>query len=176
MVDKKPKRSPANKAQNLLLRFPVTDLACAVALTGQRRLAYLKRFIGGGTVLSYVPTREAAIMIYGVQKPLFESPIEPWEKIERHLRDNTDPTILDMNLNTSKLLFKLVRTKKYAATEHPEQVLRVGPKQIVPIGLSFYITEGDRLIFQFAHPRIDCLSDMRMRAVTTDPRMWRLQI
>ena len=56
-------------------------------------------------------------------------------------------------------LFDLIRPKDYAATHCDPQVLRASLKQIVYVGLDYYITEGDRLIFQFPHPRIESLTD-----------------
>ena len=147
MAPRRPPRRPPDKAKNLLLRFPVTDLARAVSLTGERRRRFLETFVKGSTTLTYMPTREAATMIYGVQVPLFETPVEPWEAVEKYLRANTDPSVLDMNLKASCLLFNLVRPKGYIATKCDAQVLRVRLKQIVHIGLEYYITQGQKLIF-----------------------------
>ncbi|MDR3533413.1 MAG: hypothetical protein P4L90_23005 [Rhodopila sp.] len=159
MADGPGRKRKGNKAQSLLLRFPVTDLARAVSLTGFNRQSFLKQFIDTFTTLSYVPTRQAAAMIYGVQKPLFETPAEPWAAVEKHLKATTDPNLLDMNLEASRHLFDLVRPEGYEATECETQVLRVALKQIVYIGLDFYVTRGQRLIFQFPQPRLDSPTD-----------------
>ncbi len=120
------RRGPrGNKAQNLLRRFPIVDLAQAVALEGANRRAFLDRFVKSFTTLSYVPTREAAPMIYGAQKPMFEMPPEPWAAVERHLRTTTRPDILEMNVGASQHLFDLVRSQGYVATECDPQVLRM---------------------------------------------------
>jgi hypothetical protein len=94
-------------------------------------------------------------MIYGAQKPLFETPLESWEAIERHLKATADPNVLEMNLDASRHLFDLIRPERYLATECDTQVLRVALKQIVYIGLDFYVTKGDRLIFQYPQPRLE---------------------
>ncbi|HJS87764.1 MAG TPA: hypothetical protein VJ779_20110 [Acetobacteraceae bacterium] len=98
-------------------------------------------------------------MIYGAQKPLFGVPPEPWSAIERHLRATTRPDILEMNLDASRHLFDLVRSQGYIATECDPQVLRVRLKQVVTIGLDFYVTQGERLIFQFPQMRKECLGE-----------------
>ena len=153
------KTAKESKVQNLLRRFPIVDLARAVALDGINRKAFLSQFVNGYTTLSYSPTREAAPMIYGAQKPLFEMPPEPWLAIERHLIDTTRPDILDMNLEASRQLFDLIRSQNYIATECDVQVLRVRLKQSVNIGLNFYVTQGERLIFQFPQLRKTTLSE-----------------
>lgn len=161
--DSSDRRKPrGNKAQNLLSRFPIVDLAQAVALGGANRRMFLTRFVDTFTTLSYVPTREAAPMIYGAQKPLFETPPDPWPVVERHLRQTTPSDILDMNLDASQHLFDLVRSQGYIATECDPQVLRVRLKQIVNIGLKFYVTQGERLIFQFPLVRKESLSDLAL--------------
>lgn len=154
------RRGPrGNKAQNLLRRFPIVDLSRAVALDGANRRAFLSQFVSTFTPLSYAPTRDAASMIYGAQKPLFGTAAEPWSAVERHLRNTTHADILEMNVEASRHLFDLIRTQGYIATECDPQVLRVRLKQIVNIGLKFYITQGERLIFQFPQPRKSGLSD-----------------
>lgn len=150
---------PRDKARNLLLRFPITDLARAVASSDVARRAILRQFVETSTPLNYVPTRNACELIYGVQKPLIETPLEPWERIERYIRAASETYTLDMNLVATHHLFDLIRPKGYTATHCEPQILRVSLKQIVHIGLEYYITEGERLIFQFPHPRIDGLTD-----------------
>jgi hypothetical protein len=155
--DDSPRRSKGAKAQSLLNRFPVTDLARAVAKTGDRRRRFLERFVESWPDGSYVPTRQSYHMIYGVSPTLIHIPPEPWPTIEKNLRSLCHPDILNMNLSASHELFDLVRSQEYSATACDEQVLRVGFNQIVPIGITFYITEADRLIFQFPQPRMDAL-------------------
>lgn len=163
-MGREPKRpTPSDKARNLLNRFPVTDLARAVARTGSRRRAFLADFVENFTTLTYVPTRDAASMIYGAQIPLFETPLDQWPAIEKFLRETSHPRVLEMNVEASDHLFKLVRPKHYVATKCDEQVLRVGLNQVVPIYLRFYITDGERVIFQFPQPRLDCLTGTESR-------------
>lgn len=98
-------------------------------------------------------------MIYGAQKPLFETQPEPWSAIERDLKNVAHADILAMNIEASHHLFDLVRSQNYIATECDTQVLRVRLKQIVNISLRFYVTQGDRLIFQFPLVRKSSISD-----------------
>jgi hypothetical protein len=137
------------KAIALLQRFPVTDLAKAISLTGDNRQKYLQRFVSTFTTQTYTPTRRAALLIYNAQNPLFGTPPEPWESVERFLQAAAKPHVLQMNLQASECLFKLVRVQNYVATKIDAQVLRVGRDRIVPIGLEFYITHGEKVIFQF---------------------------
>jgi hypothetical protein len=153
-----PRRSKGAKAQNLLNRFPVTDLAQAVARKGERRRRFLEHVVESWPNGSYVPTRQSYHMIYGASSPLIQIPPEPWEEVEKNLKSLCDPDILAMNMSASRELFDLVRSREYSATTCDEQVLRVGFNQIVPIGLTFYVTEGDRLLFQFPQPRMDALT------------------
>lgn len=155
--DDPPRRSKGVRAQNLLNRFPVTDLAEAVAKKGERRRRFLEHFVESWPNGSYVPTRQSYHMIYGASSPLIQIPPEPWREIEKNLKSLCEPDILDMNMSASRELFELVRSHKYLATTCDEQVLRVGFNQIVPIGLTFYVTEGERLLFQFPQPRMDAL-------------------
>jgi hypothetical protein len=161
MAEDDPPRGPSRgtRAQNLLNRFPVTDLARAVSRSGADRRFFLTEFVDSGTKRNYVPTRRTAPMIYGASPPLLEISLEPWGEVEKNIRALCDPLILDMNISASRELFNLVRPKGYLATICDEQTLRTGHNQIVPVGLTFYITEGDRLIFQFPQPRLDCLTD-----------------
>ncbi len=149
--DGPPRRSEGAKAQSLLNRFPVTDLAQAVAKGGERRRRFLEHFVKSWPNGSYAPTRQSFHMIYGVSSSLIQIPPEPWQEIEKNLRSLSESDMLDMNMSASRELFDLVRSREYSATTCDEQVLRVGFNQIVPIGLTFYVTEGDRLLFHFPH-------------------------
>jgi hypothetical protein len=104
MADEPTRKRKGNKAQSLLFRFPVVDLARAISLNGSNRRAFLKQFVDTFTTLTYAPTRQVAQMIYGAQKPLIETPIEPWEAIEKHLRATADLAVLDMNLDAASSL------------------------------------------------------------------------
>jgi hypothetical protein len=154
-----PRRRKGNKAQNLLNRFPIIDLAHAIALEGSNRQKFLTNFVDSSTTLSYSPTREAASMIYGAQKPMFDVPLPTWDEVEAYIRKAARPDILEMNLEASRCLFDFVRSYDYTATDYEPQILRVRLNQIVAIGLPFYITHYDRLIFQFPLIRRSCLSD-----------------
>jgi hypothetical protein len=81
----KPKWRKGNKAQNLLARFPIIDLAHAVILNGSNRRTFLTNFVDGGTTKSYAPTCEAASMIYASQKPMFEMPPPTWEEVDKFI-------------------------------------------------------------------------------------------
>jgi hypothetical protein len=157
--DEKPKWKKGNKAQNLLARFPITDLAKAVVFSGSNRTTFLKTFVDGGTTKSYLPTRDAWPMIYASQKPMFDMPPPAWDDVEKFIRKTAHADILRMNLDASRCLFDFVRSLNYQATDCDPQVLRVRLKNVVPINLSFYVTNGERLIFQFPLMRIDRLSD-----------------
>ena len=141
----------------------MTDLSKAVALQGQDRRFFLEEFVRDFIRTSYRPTRDSAHMIYGVREPLIHIPPEPWEAIDEHLRKVCEPKLLKMNLTASKLLFDFVRKRDYNATYHPVQDFYIGPHRSVPIGISYYVTEGDRVLFQFPQPRRDTLSDRAVR-------------
>jgi hypothetical protein len=165
--DDPPKRraSPETKAQSLLRRFPIVDLAKAVFLTGSERRAFLERFVATSTTMSYMPTRDVFAMIYAAQGPLLESAPEPWNIIERQIRRLARPDIIDANISASKILFDFIRSQHYVATQCNVQVLRVRLLQVVKIQLGFYVTEGDRLLFQFPIVRRECLDDSAIRVL-----------
>jgi hypothetical protein len=98
-------------------------------------------------------------MIYGAQKPLFDMPAVPWDDVKRYIETVANADIVDMNIDASKCLFDLVRERRYRATECDPQVLRVRLRQIVNINLPFYITDGERLIFQYPLLRRSYLND-----------------
>jgi hypothetical protein len=156
-----PKRrvSPETKAQNLLKRFPIIDLAKAVSLKDQKRRSFLTHFVNTRTTMSYAPTRDAYPMIYAAQGVLLESAPETWTAIETHLRLTARPDILENNVSASKELFDFVRPKNYRATQCETRPLKISLLQTVNIDLSFYITEGEKLIFQFPLVRRECLDD-----------------
>jgi hypothetical protein len=143
-----------SKARNLLLRFPFTDLAIAVSRTGTRRENYLQAFVEGGTSQSYRWVREAAgSLIYCVELPLFRTPRFDLPQIKEILENITPPHNRAMNVDAAEHLYSLVRPYEYKAFPHESQVLRVGLKQVVSIGLDFYLVDGDRLVFQYPQPR-----------------------
>ncbi len=162
-----PKRkvSPESKAQNLLKRFPVIDLAKAVSLKPQQRRGFLSSFVNSATTMSYAPTRSVYSMIYAAQGLLLESAPETWTVIESHLRLVARADILDDNLRVSKELFDFVRSKGYLATQCEIRPLKVSLLQAVNIELNFYITDGDRLIFQFPLVRREALGDAAIQAL-----------
>lgn len=165
--DEPPKRQtpPSARAQNLLRRFPVIDLAKAVSLPATRRQAFLRKFVESSTSRSYAPTRGASPMIYAAQGLLIESAPETWEAIEKHLRYSARPDILDDNIAASKILFDFVRAQNYRATQCESQNLKVRLKQQVSIDLTFYVTDGERLIFQFPQLRREFLTDAAIRVL-----------
>ena len=63
-----------SKAERLLERFPVTDLALAVTYRGPKRERFLQRFVDEFTPKSYRAVRDAARLIYNAQPPLIELP------------------------------------------------------------------------------------------------------
>lgn len=156
--------SGSTKAQNLLRRFPLTDLAIAVAQRGSNREAFLRRFVESRTGASYEWTRAAAQLIYCVEQPMFRAPmfptlVLPWEAIEAQIRRLATPHNVARNVEASRALFDLVRPRGYKAYYHDPQVLRVRLLQVVPIDLAFYCLDGTRLLFQFPQPRRQALSD-----------------
>jgi hypothetical protein len=157
--DTRPPWRRGNKAQTLLARFPIIDLAHAVVISGSNRRTFLTNFVDGMTTKSYAPTREAASMIYASQKPMFEMPPPTWEDVEKFIFKKAHAEIFEMNLEASKCLFDFIRSQNYLATDCEVQALRVRLKNIVPINLPYYITEGDRLIFQFPLLRRSFLAD-----------------
>lgn len=149
-----------DKALNLLKRFPFTDLAVAVARKGALREKFLRGFVeSGGIARSYRWTRGATGLIYCVELPMFPAPVLSWREVEKAIRDVANDYNVESNVEAGQALFDLVRPKKYKAYSHDEQVLRVGLKQIVSVGLNFYIVDGDRLVFQFPQPRAQCVFD-----------------
>ena len=139
--------------------FPLPTCLKRSQLSGHDRRFFLEEFVRQFIRASYQPTRDSAHMIYGVEEPLIHIAPEPWSAIELHIKNICDPRILEMNLTASKLLFDFVRERNYRATYYPVQDFYVGPHRSVPIGISFYVTEGDRLLFHFPHPRHNSLSD-----------------
>lgn len=148
------------KALNLLRRFPFTDLGIAVARRGAARDKFLRDFVDrGGTARSYKWTRGATGLIYCVEQPLFPTPKFGWSVVEKAVRDAANDYNVESNVEAAKALFDLVRPFDYKAYQHDDQVLRVGLKQVVAIGLEFYIVDGERLVFQYPQPRAQAVFD-----------------
>jgi hypothetical protein len=145
------------KADALLGRFPVTDLAKAVARSGDKRETFLRNFVNGFPQGSYAPLRRVVPRIYGVQPPLFEVPTEGWPTIERTLREITPQAFLANNLSRGSELFQHAREENYVATYIAPQVFRYG-RGTAPIGIDFFLTQRERLIFQFPHFRSEALN------------------
>lgn len=155
------RRSNAQKKADALLgRFPVTDLAEAVSLNGSRRENFLVGFVKGIPKGSFAPLRQVTSRIYGVQPPLLELPLEDWPAIERSLRVLAYPEVLERNIQVGRDLFKHAREENYLATSVPPQVFRYG-RGTASIGLDFYLTQGNRLFFQFPHFRSKALADQQ---------------
>lgn len=153
-----------SKALDLIARFNFTDLARAVAKTGVERRKFLEGMAQDSfNPRTYKPFREVAPSIYGVERPLDLSPPpdreEIVEAVKRHVKRlnrkdrKIEKQIETSNVETSKLLFDLVRPRDYKAYPHPPQALRTGIERFAPINLDFYIVDGDRAVFQFPQPR-----------------------
>lgn len=146
------RRGPQKKADALLGRFPVTDLAKALAVSGDRRVKFLQSFVDGFPKGSFATLRQLTPRIYGARMPLFDLPPEDWVHIERTLNAITPAAFLQSNLLRGRQLFDHAREEDYEATVVPAQVFRYG-RGTAPIGLNFYLTKGERLLFQFPHFR-----------------------
>ena len=141
------------KALQSLARFPVTDLAFAIARNAVAREAQLKRFLRFVPNSSYQTTRNAVGVIYGVELPLAPAPTMTWAAIKTQITALAKPKDVARNLEASQSLFDLIRPLGYQAYPHEQQTLKVGTGRVVPIDIRQYVVDGDRLIFQYVHPR-----------------------
>lgn len=146
---------PKTKADKLIARFPVTDLAIALSRTGERRANFLRSFVDGFTTRSFRALREVAPLIYNAQPPLWELPTPNWSDIETKIRRGAGPHNADINIGAAILLKDLISRRSFKAILSSEQFIHVGPGRIVKIGLNYYIVEDGNVIFQFVQPRAD---------------------
>jgi hypothetical protein len=140
-------------------RFPVTDLAIAVARPSAKREAYLRKFLASDPPYSFRAVRQAAHAIYGVELPLAKLPRESWEQIAAITKEKARPHELEMNLIAANLLYELISERNFAAFPYERQFIQVAPGRTVPIELSYYLVEEDRLIFQYLQPRAEPIFD-----------------
>lgn len=158
-------RRGRRNADKLVGRFPITTLVEAVAAVGDNRRKLLERFVKGNPQGTYTPTRKLFRRIYGshgpidgADGPLFaDLPADPWPVIDQALRDACDADVLYDNLTVARMLFDHARKGQYVATNIDRLPLQIGRSK-VQIGLDFYLTQGERLIFQFPHLRAAALT------------------
>lgn len=154
------------KADALIGRFPVTDLAKAVSLQGDARVRFLRQFVKGHPVGTLTPLRQVLGRIYGAQPPLMELPVEDWPTIEKSLRKLAPKDALERNLELGADVFKHAREEGYQATYVSTQVFRYG-RGTAPIGIEFYLTQGSRVLFQFQHLRKESLTPQQAIALAS---------
>jgi hypothetical protein len=167
------RRAAQKRADDLVGRFPVTDLGHALALTGSSRQQFLRRFVErkGGRG-NFTPLRAQLPRIYAAHGPeagshgaLFRDlPPDGWDRIEASLRDTCEPQHLDTNLMVGRMVFDHARGSGYTAVTMKAPPLRVHGKPTVPVGIDFYLVQGDKVILQFVHLRSAELS-ARQRAI-----------
>lgn len=158
--DEGKRRGRRKRADKLVGRFPLTNLAEAVSVSGTQRERVLLNFVKGAGPGTYTPTRNFLRRLYGSHgaedgafSPLIpELPPEPWDRIEPDLRLACEPDILADNLEVARLLYDHARAEGYVATHFDPPVLRTG-RSIVPIPINMYLGQGERLIFQFPQLR-----------------------
>lgn len=150
-----------SKADRLIQRFPVTDLALAVTYKGEKRERFIQRFVDQFTTKSWRSVREHAHLIYNAQPPLagMELPPPHWSEIENQIRRSAGKNNAAANVNVARLLKDLIATRKFKAFQTPEQFIHLAPGKLVKIGLTYYLVEDQRLIFQFFQPRADARVD-----------------
>jgi hypothetical protein len=146
------------KADKRVGDFPVTDLAIAVAATGETRRKCIEGFFKGFPAGSYTGTRALLRELYGARpapdSSLFtELPAAPWSFLESALRTACQPDHFEDNLEVSRLLFAHARASDVEATQHPPVTLRIGSRSEVRIGIDMYVTHAGRLAFEFIHLR-----------------------
>ena len=158
-------RQRRQNADKLVGRFPVTTLAEAVAVRGESRRKVIERFVRGRPDGTFTPLRKLFRRVYGSQGGIDgadqalipDLPPDDWPAIDRALRATCDPEALEANLHVGYMLFKHARETGYVATNIDVLPLRIG-RANVSIGINFYLTQGERLIFQFPHLRKSPLS------------------
>lgn len=107
----------------------------------------------GGDFATYKPLRNAYATIYGVQRGLDVSPRVEWPELRKALIKACKGKDEEMNVSAAKVLFDLVRSKDYAAYDHPKQDLSLGLRRKAAIGISMYLVEKDTVVFQYPYPR-----------------------
>ncbi len=154
-ADQARRRAQADKRVG---NFPVTDLAIAVAATGETRRKCIEGYFKGFPLGSYAYTRALLRELYGArpapETSLFaDLPAAPWSVLEDALRRVCPPHHFDDNLEVSRLLFAHARGPNVEATQHPPATLRIGSRSEVQIGIDLYVTHSGRLAFEFVHLR-----------------------
>jgi hypothetical protein len=142
-------------------RFPVTDLAIAIARPAARRESFLRIFLAGEPAYSFRAVRQASHAIYGVNLPLAPLPRETWEQVKALIKEKARPHEYDLNVTAAKLLVKLISSRSFAAFPYDKQFIQVGPGRTIPLELSYYLVEADRIIFQYLQPRAEPAFDDR---------------
>ncbi len=153
------RRAAAKRADDLVGRFPLTNLAEAVALTGINRRKHLARFVEGAGLATYGPTRDLMLRLYGghgardgAVGPLIEDlPPDPWSELASSLSLKCRAGTLEDNLEVSKLIFDNVRAE-HAASSFEPMVMNFGTSRII-LPISMYCTRGEQVLFHFAHLR-----------------------
>ncbi|MER8732849.1 hypothetical protein NKH28_23935 [Mesorhizobium sp. M1227] len=145
------------KAIGLLNRIQFIDLAQAVTLPPSARKdwlrEYLRRAVKGGKFPSYRYFRAAIPTIYGVRRGLDPSPPVGRSDLERHIKTACKGVDEAINIDAALHLFDMVRSKGYAAYDHPPKNLPLGLKRTAAIGLECELVKDGELIFQFPSPR-----------------------
>jgi hypothetical protein len=157
-------KDSAHRADRLLGRFPVTDLARALALRGERRRGFLSDFVEKFPKGSYGPVRSVVPRIYGSQPPLMDLPVEEWKDIECSLRRACPPDILDDNIEVGQLLYEHAKAENYRATDHYIHTFLYGPGSAT-IGINCYLTKDETIIFQYPQFRRDALNVEQVRCL-----------
>jgi len=152
------------KADRLIERFPVTDLALAVTYTGERRQLFIQRFIDQFTTRSWRAVRENAHLIYNAQPPLraMELPPPRWDDVVAKIRRSAGCHNAAANVMCAELLRDLISSRRFQAVQIPEQFIHLAPGRVVRVGLNYYLVEGEEIIFQFFQPRADTRIDSRV--------------
>lgn len=154
---------PKSKADRLIERFPVTDLALAVTYKGQRRERFIQQFVDAFTIKSWRAVRESAHLIYNAQPPIgLEMPSLDWQVIEAKIRRSAGKQNAAANVHVACMLRDLIRPRKFIAYRTSEQFIHLSPGRLVKVGLDYYMVENGKVIFQFFQPRADARVDSQV--------------
>ena len=168
------RRARSKRADGLVGRFPLTNLAEAVAVTGPERVRVLEGFVKGAGLGTYTPTRNHLRRLYGshgaedgAYSPLIaELPPEPWNRIEPDIRQACQPEHLHDNLEVARLIYDHARGEEYVATHFDPRILPTG-RSIVPVPINIFLAKDERLIFQFPHLRRRALTPSQEDVIAT---------
>jgi hypothetical protein len=154
------KLTPKNKADRLIERFPVTDLALAVTYKGHRRQRFIQQFVEQFTTRSWRAVRQNANLIYNAQPPIgMELPAPKWTDIEDKIRRGAGRHNASANVQVANLLRDLIAGRNFRAYLTSEQFIHLAPGWLVKVGLNYYLVEDGVAIFQFFQPRADARVD-----------------